>query len=113
MRAARIKEKTGAYYHIMSRVIDRQMLLDHVQKERFRRTMRAVEGFSGVQILTYTILDNHWHALLYVPARQPIADAELIRRMRFLYEKSVVDTLRDQLREQADPRGKPALLPMD
>lgn len=97
MRMARIKEK-GAYYHIMSRVIDRQMLLDDVQKERLRRIMRSVAGFSGVQILTWTVLDNHFHILLYVPAPQPVSDEELIRRLRLLYDTAQLLCLEKQLR---------------
>lgn len=97
MRTARIKEAGSAYYHIISRVIDRQRLLDEHHKERLRKLMRAVEEFSGVRILTYAILDNHFHILLHVPARQEVADEELLRRLALLYEPPVVKTLAGHL----------------
>ena len=59
MRVARLKESgKRACYHVMSRVVDRQMVLGSEEKEKFRKLMRAVEAFSGVQVLTYAILDN-------------------------------------------------------
>jgi len=36
------------------------MLLGDAEKERFRRVMRSVEAFSGVEVMTYAILDNHF-----------------------------------------------------
>ena len=47
MRQARIVEEGAAYYHIMSRVVDRRFVFDEGEKERIRGTMRAVEAFSG------------------------------------------------------------------
>ena len=60
MRRARIVEAGAAYYHIMSRVVDRRFVFDDGERERIRKTMRAVEGFSGVEVRTYTILSNHF-----------------------------------------------------
>ena len=51
MRTARIVEDGAAYYHVISRVVDRRMVFIPDEKERFRKLMRAVEEFSGVQIL--------------------------------------------------------------
>ena len=93
MRTSRIVEGGAAYYHIMSRVVDRRRIFDDGEKELFRKTMRAVEGFSGTQILTWTVLENHFHVLLYVPERQDVADEELIRRLLFLCDKTIVDNL--------------------
>lgn len=99
MRSTRIKESTAAYYHIMSRVIDRRYLLNTAEKERFRRLMRAAEAFSGVQILTYAILDNHFHLLLHVPDRRPISDREFVRRLDCLYDGQVVQGIAGRLRD--------------
>jgi len=86
MRVARLKESgKRACYHVMSRVVDRQMVLGSDEKEKFRKLMRAVEGFSGVKVLTYAILDDHFHLLIEVPDPEPVSDEELIRRLGFLY----------------------------
>ena len=58
MRTARIVEFGAAYYHIMSRVVDRRMVFDEGEKERFRKTMRAVAEFAGIRIMTYACLSH-------------------------------------------------------
>ncbi len=59
MRRARIIEEDGAFYHIISRVIERRRILGTREKEVFRRIMRKVEGFCAARVLTYAILDSH------------------------------------------------------
>jgi REP element-mobilizing transposase RayT len=73
------------------------MVFDDGEKERFRKTLRAVAEFSGVKILTWTCLSNHWHVLTYVPAREEVSDQTLARRLSFLYDKTVVENLLMQL----------------
>ena len=49
MRVARVLGEGEALYHIISRIVDRRLILDDAEKERFRRIMRAVEAFKCVQ----------------------------------------------------------------
>lgn len=94
MRTARIIEAVAAYYHVISRVVGRQFVFhDDIERERFRKMMRAVEGFCGVQILTYVVVSNHFHILVHVPERQAVEDSEFARRLLFLYDKTVVENL--------------------
>ncbi|MCC5841059.1 MAG: transposase [Opitutales bacterium] len=86
-RAPRILTRGArAYYHVVSRVVDRSFRLTDVDKEVFRGLLRRVEAFCGVRVLTYAILDNHFHLLVEVPASpgEP-DDEELRRRARLLY----------------------------
>ncbi len=86
MRKARLKGKGRAYYHCISRIVHGQFLLGADEKEYFQQLMRVVEGFSGVQVLTYALMDNHFHILLEVPEGQvQIDDAELLLRISLLY----------------------------
>ena len=103
MRRARLIETGEAYYHVMSRVVDRQFVLNDDEKERFRKLLRRVEAFSGVDVLTYASLGNHVHALLCVPEREDISDAEWIKRVKALYTKPQALDIIDhftRLREQ-------------
>jgi hypothetical protein len=75
------------------------MLLNDGEKRHFLRLMRAVEGFSSVQVLTHTVLDNHWHALVYVPQRQELTDSEVVQKLAFLYEKNVVRSFEKRLHQ--------------
>jgi putative transposase len=97
MRVPRIKETGEGFYHSMSRVVDRRMVLDNTEKERFRQLMRTAAAFSGVDVLTHTILDNHFHLLLHVPERQPVDDLEFGRRLTALYGQKFASRLSDEI----------------
>ena len=61
MRTARIVEAGAGYYHLISRVVGREFIFhSDAERERFRLTLRAVEAFSGTQVLTWVIMSNHW-----------------------------------------------------
>jgi REP element-mobilizing transposase RayT len=98
----RIKEESAAFYHIVSRIVDRRMALDTNEKERLRRTMRQVEAFSGVQVLTYAILDNHFHILLHVPRRREVTDEEFVQRLGHIYDSTIVENLERELKSRRE-----------
>ena len=89
----------ASYYHVMSRITERRFYLGAREKEHFRGMMRRVADFSGVEVLTYTVLDNHFHLLIQVPERVDISDAELLRRMRLIYREGVVAEFERELAE--------------
>jgi len=94
MKQKRIKRDHLAYYHCMSRIVGREMLLGPAEKEHMRRLIRRVEGFTGVHVLTYAVMTNHIHLLLEEPERDDvrlITDEELVQRLRFLYTVDEVD----------------------
>jgi putative transposase len=106
MRVARLKESgRRACYHVMSRIVDRQMVMGGEEKEKFRKLMRAVEAFSGVHVLTYAVLDNHFHILVEVPERQPVSDEELLVRLGFLYTPDQVGRIALWLRQSREDGG--------
>jgi REP element-mobilizing transposase RayT len=87
----------------MSRIIERRWIFDKKAKEEFRSILKKYAEFCGIKILTYCIMSNHFHVLLYVPKRREITDQELILRMRYVYDKHEVDefvrTLSDARKE--------------
>ncbi|MCC5839443.1 MAG: transposase [Opitutales bacterium] len=87
-RRARVLARPGraAVYHVVSRTCGQEFLLGAVEKERMRDLIGRVAAFCGVELLTFCILDNHFHLLVEVPgAVGELDDAELIRRAGFLY----------------------------
>ena len=61
------------------------MLLDDVEKERFRKIMRSVATFAGIEVLTWAALSNHFHILLQVPERVDLTEEEVLERIKGLY----------------------------
>jgi putative transposase len=90
MRTRRIKiePKQGeGVYHCISRTVNGEWLFDAVDKESFRRQLWIVADYCGVEVLTWTILSNHFHVLTRVRQTQPVSDEELLRRYQVLYPK--------------------------
>ncbi|MDR1012148.1 MAG: transposase [Opitutaceae bacterium] len=88
MRVARIKiYDEDAVYHCISRTVNGERLLDEDAKEMFRRQMWQIADYCGVSILTYAVMENHFHVLVRVPKKAPISDEEHLRRYRLLYPK--------------------------
>ena len=85
MRRARITGRGCCYYHVISRVIEQRFYLETKEKDVFRDMMWRVAEFSGVQIITYTVMDNHFHMLIQVPEAKPISEDEVLRRMSLIY----------------------------
>jgi putative transposase len=90
VRTKRIKEAGEAYYHVISRVVDRRFVFTDDEKERYCLLLRKVEAFSGVRVLTHSAMDNHTHELLHVPERRPVPEEEVIERMAHLYPPTEV-----------------------
>ena len=71
----------------MTRAVNGERLFGDREKEMLRKMIHQVADFSGVEVLTYCVMSNHFHVLLRVPAAQEVDDAELLRRYAVLYPK--------------------------
>jgi hypothetical protein len=107
MRRKKVKGCVGIY-HCMSRVVNGQMLFKDREKEMLRKMIWQLADFSGVEVLTYCVMSNHFHVLLRVPAQQDVDDQELMRRYKVLYPKPTkfqadsVQVLTSKLQADAD-----------
>ena len=104
MRQGRLKaapESPVAYYHCVSRVVDRAFkLADPEVKTVFVRMMREYELFCGVRVVTYCLMDNHFHILVEVPRRPEVlpSDAELLDLLGEIHSKMDLEGVRQLLR---------------
>ncbi|MFT5125733.1 MAG: hypothetical protein ACI9QL_002288 [Candidatus Omnitrophota bacterium] len=58
-RRGRILPESGAtFVHVMSRVDNRDFILGPEKKVYFRKLMRQQAGFLGLEIVTYTIMNE-------------------------------------------------------
>ncbi|MGJ8673470.1 transposase [Rubritalea sp.] len=88
-------KKQSASYHIISRVVDRQFVLQRQEKEEFVRLMRLYEKFCGVRVLTYCVMTNHFHILLEVPPKpeEEMSDDALIAKLSVIYSEGYVSQI--------------------
>ena len=106
MRLRRVKIVWGnGCYHCMSRTVNGERLFGDREKEIFRKMLWQVADFSGVEVLTYAVMSNHFHVLVRVPEAVGVSDAELLRRWKVLYPKPTdyeTATLREMERTLRD-----------
>ncbi len=95
------------YYHVMSRTCGGEIWFDELEKEALRRVLWRVAEFCGVQLLTYCVMGNHFHALVAVPHRAtfmqrfegPEGERRLLGHLRTLYSKSYIEQLEMEIAE--------------
>jgi REP element-mobilizing transposase RayT len=83
------------------------MVFETKDKEVFRKILRNQEAFSGVRIVTYCLMSNHFHLLLEVPDREtlaPLDEEGLLAVLPLLYEGHVVEGVKQEL-ERARAAG--------
>jgi hypothetical protein len=51
----------NACYHCVTRIIEKRFAFGDREKEKLVEILRAYEEFSGVQVLTFCIMNNHVH----------------------------------------------------
>ena len=72
-------------YHLVSRLAHRAFFLDDEEKDRAVALMRRVEEFSGVVVLAYAFMSNHFHIFVYVPKAEEINGRPLARFASLVY----------------------------
>jgi REP element-mobilizing transposase RayT len=95
----------GQAYHVMSRTAGGEKLFGEVEKEAFRRLMWRMAEFSGLEILTYALMSNHFHILVKVPERAKFlrrfegegGEERLLEHLSLLYSKAYVAAVRQEL----------------
>jgi putative transposase len=85
MSNRRIRGEGGAHYHCMSRVVGGERLLGEREKGVLSGLLWRAAEFSGVQVLSYAVMSNHFHVLVSVPEADMVPDEELVRRYGVLY----------------------------
>lgn len=114
MRRARLKvpeDRPAGFYHCVSRVVDRRMIFDEGEKERFVGLMRECERFCRVRVLTYCLMSNHFHILVEVPRRPAAAPSpeEIVEALRGLSGYQLPEAVEQRLEGLREPGNEAAL----
>jgi len=102
MRKARLTGVGRHHVHVMSRIVQRQFLLKKLEKQHFLRLVRKYEQFTGVRVLCYAILDNHFHLILEQPDNEvpfELTVEELFRRLPAICSESRLEEIKEQFEE--------------
>ncbi len=90
-RGLRILPKSGGYFvHVTSRVVQQKFLFGEEEKRVFSDLMYRWADFSGIGILTYCLMNNHVHLLLWVPPVQQVRTEELLRKIQRVWPERKV-----------------------
>ena len=100
------------YYHAISRVIEGRFVLeDPVAKAKLHKLLFNQAAMSGVRVLTYTIMSNHFHLLLAVDHpeenRKQLDDEAILKRLSYVTREEPLGEIRQMLQrlKEASPDG--------
>ena len=110
MRFPRVKADGQGFYHCISRVVEGRFIFQvsghgSVEAEQFIKLMRRLEAFSGVRVLTYVLMSNHFHLLCEVPEPRTLSETEVLERIEAGYGRARRQALQEELaryRQQPD-----------
>ena len=78
---------------------------DSAEAGRFVKLMRCLEAFSGIRVLTYVLMSNHFHLLCEVPEPKALSEAEVLGRIEAGFGPARRQTIQEELaryRQQPD-----------
>ena len=106
-RTNRIKSDGDAHYHVMSRTNGKRFLFEEDGvKDELVDALRRAAAFSGVRLMAYAAMDNHFHAVVKVEKPDaPVGEEELLRRVGILKgerEKAALAARWRRLAEEGD-----------
>jgi REP element-mobilizing transposase RayT len=88
-------------YHCISKIVDNRAIFGMEEKEHFVRILRNYEQFSGLKILAYCVMPNHFHLLIEVPEPNPEilkwSDDRLLKHLSVLYNEDQAKVFIDEL----------------
>ena len=112
MRRARLLVPDGVegVYHVVSRVVERRMALGEEEKRHFIKLMKAYAGFSGIHVVSWCLMDNHFHLLVAVPDQGELAEATVLKRMALIYTPAQMAEIQVRLDAHPTPEGRREVL---
>ena len=94
MRTARILADGIGYYHIILKTTGPLYLFEaDSDKADFLDLLERTSRFSGVDVLSFALLDNHFHLFLKVPVRESVPAPEFRLRVEALYGSARAERL--------------------
>ena len=83
----RVRTLGDGLYHVIVRTVARDFLIKGKEKDILYGMVRKAAHFGWIQIISFCILNNHLHLVVFVPQRRPVTDEELVERLTDLYDE--------------------------
>lgn len=93
------EDETGLY-HVVSRVVDRRLVFGEREKRHFLKLAKGYARFSGIRLLGWAVMGNHFHLLVEVAPpshEQQPGEVEILRRLQGIYSPLKMREVRDDL----------------
>jgi hypothetical protein len=84
-RPRQVRKGVDTFYHCISRIVGGQYLLDPAERQAFRLRMHKLAKFCDIRVGTHSILSNHFHIVVEVPAKVELTDADLLKALERFY----------------------------
>lgn len=108
-RGLRILPKGQGYFvHVTSRTVGQAFFFGDQEKRVFVEMMRKWADFSGLGILTYCLMDNHFHIMLWVPERVKLNHLSVLQRLEMVWPEEKVQAW-DVFYQKQDASTKAAM----
>ena len=72
--------QANTYHHLISRIAHRVYFLKDEERNDFVEMMRRVADFTGIQLVAWCVLTNHFHILAFLPEEIGLTEEEVLRR---------------------------------
>jgi len=114
MRCPRVKAEGQSFYHCISRVVEGRYIFGtsghgSIVAEHFIKLMRSLEAFSGIRVLTYVLMSNHFHLLCEVPEPKILSEEEILVRVEAGFGQARRQAVQEQIaryRQQPDGNAR-------
>lgn len=84
-------------HHITSRIAHRVYLLEAGERNDLLAIIRKAAEFSGVNLIGWCIMTNHFHLLVHLPPKAELGEEEILRRYAVLKGDGAAKTMAETL----------------
>ena len=77
-------KKYNTVHHLTSRIAHRVYFMKEEERNDFMALVEKVSAFSGIELIGWCIMDNHFHLYVYLPVPPSLTDDEVLERFKLL-----------------------------
>jgi len=96
-----LPEGVNGVYHVVSRVVDKDMKLGEAERDYFIDLMHRYAAFCGVKLLSWVVMSNHFHLLVEVPPvdKENMTPEEVFERLDHIWGEEYMEKARALFRQ--------------